>query len=145
MSSNSKEYNRDYYLKHREERKEGHNRVSREYSREHKEEISKKRRKPEGWKKDSAYYRKYHREYSQKARIGVLAHYGGGKLACLECGENRLPCLTIDHIDNNGTEHRKQIGGNIVFWLRKRNYPEGYQTLCRNCNWIKKVGMLDKA
>ena len=29
------------------------------------------------------------------------------------------------------------MGGHIAVELRKRNYPEGYQTLCHNCQWIK--------
>lgn len=74
--------------------------------------------------------------------MAVLTHYGNGKLACLWCGEDRLPCLTLDHINDNGAEHRRQLNGDVYHYLRKKDYPEGYQTLYMNCQWIKKA---DKA
>ena len=70
----------------------------------------------------------------------ILTHYGGGKLACVVCGEGRLACLSIDHINGGGTKHRKQMGGGSAFycWLKKQNYPKGYQTLCMNCQFVKR-------
>ena len=51
--------------------------------------------------------------------------------------------LTIDHIDNNGEVHRREIGrsGGIGFWewLCLNNFPKNFQILCRNCNWRKYV------
>jgi hypothetical protein len=53
--------------------------------------------------------------------------------------------LTIDHIENNGAEHRRQQrngqnkGHDIYAWLRKNNYPEGFQVLCYNCNCAKGI------
>jgi hypothetical protein len=57
--------------------------------------------------------------------------------ACVCCKENHPMALTIDHIDNNGTTHRKQIKTSIYKWLVKNNYPVGFQTLCWNCNMMK--------
>jgi len=29
-------------------------------------------------------------------------------------------------------------GSRFYYWLRRQGYPEGYQTLCMNCQWIKR-------
>jgi len=63
----------------------------------------------------------------------------GGKCAC--CGETRKEYLSIDHIDGNGNKHRRKIGVKdsmgLYRWLRRNNYPEGFQVLCFNCNMGK--------
>ena len=71
----------------------------------------------------------------------VLTHYGGGKCACVRCGEARLACLSIDHINGGGTQHIKEIGIGSYFykWLKNNDYPKGYQTLCMNDQWVKRV------
>jgi len=81
-------------------------------------------------------YRETHprKDYAKEcpdAKEAVLTHYGNGKLACVRCGEARLPCLTIS--GNN-----KRRGQGLYMWLKKYKYPEGYQTLCMNCQFIKK-------
>jgi hypothetical protein len=63
-------------------------------------------------------------------------HYGNGHLACVHCGYTDIRALTIDHA--NGLNGRKRESSNIYYWLRVHNFPEGYQTLCMNCQWIKK-------
>ena len=46
--------------------------------------------------------------------------------------------LQIDHIDGGGTKHRREIGVGMLYkWLRRNNYPAGFQTLCANCNFAK--------
>lgn len=74
-------------------------------------------------------------------KIEVLTHYGNGKCACVVCGEKRVACLSIDHINGDGEKHRKRIGigggSHFYAWLKHNNYPDGYQTLCMNCQWIK--------
>ena len=70
-----------------------------------------------------------------KARTAALMYYGNGKLACVCCGESRLKFLTIDHINNDGNIHRKKNGTSLIaYWLKIHKYPEGFQTLCFNCN-----------
>jgi len=65
-----------------------------------------------------------------------FSHYGGYKCVC--CGEEQKIFLTIDHVNNDGNVHRKQIGYRggigVYTWLRKNNFPEGFQVLCFNCN-----------
>lgn len=66
-------------------------------------------------------------------------HYGH---ACKCCGETAKRFLCIDHIDNKGNEHRRsdKKARAIVRWLVVNDYPEGFQTLCYNCNMAKRFG-----
>jgi hypothetical protein len=80
----------------------------------------------------------YCTKYRNKLKEDVLQHYGG---SCFCCQENNKAFLTIDHIHNNGAEQRtslfgKNIGGGYRFylWLKKNNWPEGFQVACFNCN-----------
>lgn len=70
-----------------------------------------------------------------KLRQNVIKAYGG---RCVCCGEARWDCLTIHHVNGNGREEAKLIGGGgyILYRdLRRRGYPkDGYQLLCMNCN-----------
>lgn len=76
------------------------------------------------------------RKRLQRIKREVLAHYGDSRCAC--CGETRLEFLTIDHIFGGGRQHRQsQRIGNMCVWLKKHNFPEGYQVLCMNCNFAK--------
>ncbi len=97
-----------------------------------------------------------------KLKLEVLSHYSYGTFACL--GDDGKGCPfnvdlkhfplailmmveTIDHIHNNGAEERERIfgkrrgkGGDLFYrWLRDHKYPEGYQVLCFNCQWIKQL------
>ena len=79
----------------------------------------------------------------EKIRFKVLSHYGGNPPKCKNCGFDDMNALTLDHIKNNGAEHRRQIGcrGGYSYynWFVKNNFPDGYQVLCANCNQIKEV------
>ena len=77
----------------------------------------------------------------QETRQLVLSHYGDGTLACVKCGFIDIRALSIDHINGKGGIDRHAHGTGVAFyrWLIKSNYPEGYQTLCRNCQQIKVV------
>jgi len=81
-------------------------------------------------------------ERRRKIKAEVLTHYGKGKLACVRCGFDDLRALSIDHINGGGRQHAREIGqhsGTAMYsWLKKNNYPEGFQTLCGNCQWIKR-------
>lgn len=75
--------------------------------------------------------------YRKKLRLEALVAYG---MVCQCCGEYRYEFLCIDHMDGGGNAHRKEVGGGgngFLKWLRDNNYPEGYQTLCHNCNFAK--------
>jgi hypothetical protein len=83
--------------------------------------------------------REQQRIYDLSCKQKVIEAYGG-KCAC--CGESIIEFLTIDHINNNGAEDRKnngnKTGGKLYRWLIKNNFPQGeYQVLCFNCNCSK--------
>lgn len=75
--------------------------------------------------------RKKHRE----KRELVFAQYGN---ACACCGETTYEFLHVDHVENNGSSHRRKIGQTqIINWLIAQNFPPGFQVLCANCNLAK--------
>jgi hypothetical protein len=80
------------------------------------------------------------RKNAQNKEI-VLNHYGG---RCVCCDETEPKFLTVDHINGDGKEHRKQLpgsgGGAIMHnWLIKNDFPDGFQILCWNCNMAKGI------
>ncbi len=79
------------------------------------------------------------RERRYGLKLQILAAYGGAKCVC--CGETVISFLSIDHINGGGNQHRKKLGGgwNFYRWLIKNNYPTGYQVLCMNCNFGKRM------
>jgi hypothetical protein len=85
---------------------------------------------------------KYSKDSNIKVKFTVLSHYGNNKCACARCGFDDIRALSIDHINNNGNTHRNTgslfRGTNFYHWLKNNNYPEGYQTLCMNCQFIKR-------
>jgi len=57
----------------------------------------------------------------------------GGKCQC--CGDSGLGRLSIDHIKENGAEHRRQLKTSSIYkWLKKNNYPKEFRVLCMSCN-----------
>lgn len=141
------DYQKEYRAKNREKRleyKKQWNKEHPEYQKQwrdrHKEHIKNYAQKYYAEYKKELLRRKKERE--QKLKRQVLTHYGGGKFACVICKENREPCLTIDHIDGGGGEHKRNLrrtgGSQFYRWLINNNYPKGYQTLCMNCQWIKR-------
>ena len=104
-----------------------------------------------GKKENDARYRDKNREkiklYSKNRRREfkrlVLERYGN---VYTLCNFSDIRALQIDHINNNGAEERKSLGGqNVSGWrfyeyLIKNGLPDGYQTLCANCNMIKQLG-----
>ena len=80
--------------------------------------------------------RSYGQDRHRKLRAEVIAAYGG---VCICCGETELVFLCIDHVHNDGAAHRKKVGVNIYTWLKKNNWPKGFQVLCHNCNHAKHV------
>jgi ribosomal protein S14 len=76
------------------------------------------------------------RKYTKGYRKQVLDAYGR-KCAC--CGITEEVFLTVDHIANDGAEHRRSIGGKSNFYrsIIKEGFPDKYQILCWNCNSAK--------
>lgn len=76
------------------------------------------------------------KEWRDKLRIDVLKHYSNGSLKCSCCSESNVEFLALDHANGDGAEHRKCVGSGAAMysWIRKHDYPEGFQVLCHNCN-----------
>ena len=89
------------------------------------------------WYRDhQQYVNIYKRERNARLRLIILAHYAGGDPKCICCGESCVEFLTLDHINGNGSEHRKQVHPNRMHeWIVRNNFPEGFRVLCMNCNW----------
>lgn len=90
-------------------------------------------------------YRESEARYLQKLKDITYETYGGYVCAC--CGEKERAFLSLDHIQNNGADHREVISGKrrgngtgkgLFLWLQRQNYPKGLlQVLCHNCNMGK--------
>lgn len=67
-------------------------------------------------------------------RDQVLAAYGS---RCRCCGETIKRFLTLDHVNNDGAVHRKELQAetiSIYAWAVANDYPDVIQILCYNCN-----------
>lgn len=78
-------------------------------------------------------------EYNRATRRRVLEAYGS-KCAC--CGETTPEFLGVDHVNNDGEAHRRELKGygrSIYRWLAIEGYPQDgrFQLLCHNCNVAK--------
>jgi hypothetical protein len=90
------------------------------------------------------------RERYFKLKERVFNAYGGYQCAC--CGETDPASLELDHINEDGAEHRRSLTTNWSGWwinknvaglhifrdLVKRNFPPGFQVLCSKCNQSKR-------
>lgn len=93
----------------------------------------------------------HERQKRKELATNVLSHYGGGKLACVKCGEDDARVLSLDHINRRSAEERsRRVKGlaNGGWWLynklKREGFPEGYQTLCMNCQWRKRIENKEK-
>ena len=71
-------------------------------------------------------------------KLVVLDYYSNGELKCAHCGIDDLDVLTLDHIHGGGTQHRK-LNPHSYRWAINNDFPEGFQVLCFNCNWKKRI------
>jgi len=86
--------------------------------------------------------RRRSRDSRRRLRLQVLQHYSP-LLRCHRCDFSDLRALTIDHVEGHGAAHRRTLGRSaqtaFYTWLRSQGYPSGYQVLCMNCQFIKRV------
>ena len=78
----------------------------------------------------------------RRLKIEVFSHYCSGQIRCAFCPEYDVGLLTMDHIKGGGNKHREKMkiktGYSTYQWLKKNNYPEGFQVLCWNCQYRKR-------
>lgn len=95
----------------------------------------------------NGYCKKHYESFMRKKlKSEIFFIYSKGKMECNCCGVKGLNFLTIDHINNDGNKHRDELrknkgsyGNSIYRWLKKNNYPKGFQVLCWNCNCGKMI------
>lgn len=83
------------------------------------------------------------RKRSAIRKIEVINHYGG---KCRLCPIKDIDMLTLDHVNNDGSSHRRQLAkgfgrnekstGSIVTYryVIKMGFPKGFRILCFNHN-----------
>lgn len=122
--------------KDKEEGREYHRLYQLQYYPKHSEKY---KRYASAWRR-SPKGKLYQGKYWIDRKSEVLAHYGNGHIACVRCGFDNIRALSIDHIGGGGNTHRKITGEGCQFyyWLKRNNFPTGYQTLCMNCQALKK-------
>jgi hypothetical protein len=78
-------------------------------------------------------------EHSRATRLSAVYHYSGQNPRCACCGEAGLAFLTLDHVNNDGAEHRRRHKGHQGTYrqLKADGYPPGIQVLCYNCNMAR--------
>lgn len=145
------EYNREWRRKHAEELRDYSKKYYVTHIIQHKQ-TAKLWRKANSEKIRMAKKEKYNlnkvkileaqRNYNNVIRNRVMGHYSQGTPKCLQCGFSNMNALSIDHINGDGAKHRREVGGGyrIYLWLIRNNYPDGFQVLCYNCNWLKRLG-----
>jgi len=79
------------------------------------------------------------RRQAVKTKAKAIGRYGG---ICACCGESKLAFLTLDHINNDGTQRRKtgeRGGGSLYRFLLNAPIDNTLQVLCWNCNLGKRA------
>lgn len=87
----------------------------------------------------------YARRKRDEHKLQVINHYTDNDPKCANCGLDILSLLSIDHINNDGAEHKRKLfsgkrrGDTRAVYkdIVEKNFPEGYQILCFNCNYHK--------
>jgi len=78
------------------------------------------------------------RATQRRLREKVIAHYGG---KCVCCGETTYEFLTVDHKNNDGADHRRELKvtgvATMMRWIVRNGFPDTLQILCWNCNAAK--------
>jgi hypothetical protein len=81
---------------------------------------------------------KYHLKVRLLLKENVLSHYGNEKLACVKCGYSDIRALSIDFIQGGHSGSGFPSGQLLYRYLKRNGYPKGWQTLCMNCQYIKR-------
>lgn len=76
---------------------------------------------------------------NQNNRQLCIEKYGG---MCQCCGLAVPKYLQLDHVLNDGAEHRRELasngrGGNLYKWAVANDFPDRLQLLCANCHQAK--------
>ena len=74
-------------------------------------------------------------------RQKVLAFYTKQTFKCTQCGFDDVDCLSLDHVNNDSQHNHNKYtcGAQNYIEAIKENFPNKFQVLCRNCNWVKEL------
>lgn len=160
MMSRTMSLTKQEYDKQRKSTLEGREKLNawkRAYHQRHKERLNKKRneryyeqKKDPEWvkrlntrqleykNKNKVRILKRYKELRDFLKLEVFSYYSNGKPKCACCGIYEIKFLSIDHIHDDGAEHRKKVPMSQLYrWLKRNNWPNGFQVLCMNCNFAK--------
>ena len=120
----------EYHRKYRDDHREQRRKWNRDWIASHKEQYN------------ASKYR-----YRDRLKAEAISIYSDGLSVCAICGEDDIDVLCLDHINDDGAEHRKQIGiagrstsgTNTHAALKREGWPKGIQVLCANCNLKKQI------
>jgi hypothetical protein len=88
----------------------------------------------------------HQRRLRDELKFKVMNHYSNNDPKCANCGIDVISVLCIDHIKDNGAEHKRSLGKTNTKQIDpkamykdiiKRNFPPEFQVLCFNCNYHK--------
>ncbi len=79
----------------------------------------------------------YQNNWRRKQRYKIMQHYSGGTPKCAKCGITDIRVLSIDHINGGGRKQIIETHTSLPQWIVNHNYPDGFQILCMNCQFIK--------
>jgi len=86
--------------------------------------------------------RKSDKEHRRKLKFEVLLHYSIPCAIpvpiCAECHFSDIRALSLDRINGKHKKTTKLYGDNLYQDLKKKDYPDGWQVLCMNCQWVKR-------
>jgi hypothetical protein len=74
-------------------------------------------------------------------KVACINHYSNGTMQCSRCGFTDIRALTLDHINGGGSHDRKYQkykGSRFYLFLIQEKFPDGFQVLCMNCQFIKR-------
>lgn len=138
-----KQHKRDAYHKWRENNRDKVNEAKRRWYWKHREKNIQV--KKQWWIKNRDQLKQQRKIERLELKKTIIQHYSK-EMKCANCGLADLKNLTVDHINGGGERHRRNYGltgGGYTFyyWLKKKNFPKGYQILCFGCN-IEKGGRI---
>jgi hypothetical protein len=120
-------YSKEYAVKYREDNRELLREKQREYYKNNKERRI---------KENTICQTKRVRRYKLKAFEAIAKHHNS-TIICWKCGEDRLWCLTIGHVNQDGKEDRKMNGNGTRFYkavIEGIRICDDLQIECMNCN-----------
>jgi hypothetical protein len=111
------------------------------------EKERKRRSSDPGYRKYQQIYTRIHSpRLTSLYKEAVINVYTNGEATCRRCGNGDIDVLCLDHVNDDGNAHRREVGGHKAFsgmrmyrWVVKNDYPSIFQVLCANCNLKKEV------